>query len=296
MGRAAPRPRGRRRQGPPREGRQPRDGAASTPSSTVGCRRRTRARPRSTPTTSACVDARSAPGPRRGLRVGIASHNLFDVAWALLVARDHGVAERIEIEMLQGMRPPQARVVRDASGGLAPVLPRRHRQGLRRGDQLPVPPPRGEHRARELPAPRLLLARGLAAVRRGGRPLPHGGGRAPRRVTPGCGGRRPSRPMPTSTTSPTAIPRCSRRSAGSPRSRDLPVQPARAAVTTEPAEVDDVYARARAAQPGWWALGAEVRRATLDRVAGELAARGAGSSSPRWRRRPPRSTPRVTPR
>ena len=57
-------------------------------------------------------------GATPGLRAGIASHNLFDVAWALLVARDHGVADRIEIEMLQGIATPQARVVRDASGGL----------------------------------------------------------------------------------------------------------------------------------------------------------------------------------
>ena len=62
------------------------------------------------------------------VRVGLASHNLFDVAWGLglraeLAAR--GVGERIEIEMLEGMAESQAEAVRDAAGGLllyAPVV------------------------------------------------------------------------------------------------------------------------------------------------------------------------------
>ena len=50
-----------RHQGPTRQGRQPVDGAASTPSSTVGWRRPMAARPRSTPTTCASSIGRSAP-------------------------------------------------------------------------------------------------------------------------------------------------------------------------------------------------------------------------------------------
>ncbi len=46
------------------------------------------------------------------VRVGFASHNLFDVAWALgLPGR-----QRIEFEMLEGMAPAQARAVRDEVG------------------------------------------------------------------------------------------------------------------------------------------------------------------------------------
>ena len=60
--------------------------------------------------------------------VGVASHNLFDVAWALgrraeMVAA--GRRERIGIEMLEGMAPSQSQVVGADAGGLllyAPVV------------------------------------------------------------------------------------------------------------------------------------------------------------------------------
>lgn len=45
------------------------------------------------------------------LRIGVASHNLFDVSWALVTAEDAGALDRIEIEMLEGMAPSQARVL-----------------------------------------------------------------------------------------------------------------------------------------------------------------------------------------
>ena len=57
------------------------------------------------------------------IRVGVASHNLFDLAWALSL----GHRDRIDIEMLEGMAPAQARVVRDVAGDLllyAPVVER----------------------------------------------------------------------------------------------------------------------------------------------------------------------------
>lgn len=45
------------------------------------------------------------------LRVGVASHNLFHVAYAHLLAESRGVGEALDIEMLQGMAPAQARAV-----------------------------------------------------------------------------------------------------------------------------------------------------------------------------------------
>ncbi len=60
-------------------------------------------------------------------RLGVASHNLFDVALALILREKMGVAERVEIEMLEGMAPHQARAVRAEAGGLllyAPVVKR----------------------------------------------------------------------------------------------------------------------------------------------------------------------------
>ncbi len=59
------------------------------------------------------------------LRLGIASHNLFDVAWALTLRDELDDPTMVEIEMLEGMAPAQARAVRDAAGSLllyAPVV------------------------------------------------------------------------------------------------------------------------------------------------------------------------------
>ncbi|MFP5327905.1 MAG: proline dehydrogenase family protein, partial [Acidimicrobiia bacterium] len=62
------------------------------------------------------------------LRIGVASHNLFDVAWALERRGGEGAADRLEIEMLEGMANPQARAVAEAAGSVllyAPVVHRR---------------------------------------------------------------------------------------------------------------------------------------------------------------------------
>jgi RHH-type proline utilization regulon transcriptional repressor/proline dehydrogenase/delta 1-pyrroline-5-carboxylate dehydrogenase len=59
------------------------------------------------------------------VRVGIASHNLFDVAYGLLLREDEGVEPWVEFEMLEGMANHQARAVRARAGGLllyAPVV------------------------------------------------------------------------------------------------------------------------------------------------------------------------------
>lgn len=61
------------------------------------------------------------------IRVGVGSHNLFDVAWAMVQRERHGATDRVELEMLEGMAEPEAAAVRDAAGGLllyAPVVPR----------------------------------------------------------------------------------------------------------------------------------------------------------------------------
>ena len=46
------------------------------------------------------------------VRIGVASHNLFDVAWADLLAGRRGVRDRVEFEMLEGMAPTQAELLR----------------------------------------------------------------------------------------------------------------------------------------------------------------------------------------
>ena len=63
------------------------------------------------------VDWVLTPERTEAVRVGIGSHNLFDVAWAHLVSRQRRVEHRVEFEMLQGMAPAQADVVRATVGG-----------------------------------------------------------------------------------------------------------------------------------------------------------------------------------
>jgi RHH-type transcriptional regulator, proline utilization regulon repressor / proline dehydrogenase / delta 1-pyrroline-5-carboxylate dehydrogenase len=60
-----------------------------------------------------CLDWALQPDHLRAVRIGVGSHNLFDVAWAVLLAGQRGVADRVGIEMLEGMAPAQARVIRD---------------------------------------------------------------------------------------------------------------------------------------------------------------------------------------
>jgi RHH-type proline utilization regulon transcriptional repressor/proline dehydrogenase/delta 1-pyrroline-5-carboxylate dehydrogenase len=47
------------------------------------------------------------------VRVGVASHNLFDVAWAMTQVRRRDAADRVDIEMLTGMAAAQARAIGD---------------------------------------------------------------------------------------------------------------------------------------------------------------------------------------
>jgi len=67
------------------------------------------------------------PGRARAVNLGIATHNLFDAAFALLLRARNGVEASVEMEMLEGMANHQARCVQEAAGGLllyAPVVKR----------------------------------------------------------------------------------------------------------------------------------------------------------------------------
>ncbi|MCP4848820.1 MAG: bifunctional proline dehydrogenase/L-glutamate gamma-semialdehyde dehydrogenase [Verrucomicrobiaceae bacterium] len=61
----------------------------------------------------------------KAVRIGVASHNLFDIALALVLRSKNGVEEAVEIEMLEGMAAPQSRAVKEKAGDLlvyAPVV------------------------------------------------------------------------------------------------------------------------------------------------------------------------------
>ena len=71
----------------------------------------------------AVLDYALRPEHTRNVRVGVAGHNLFDVALALLLARHRGVTEAVDIEMLLGMASAQAEVVRRDAGSILLYTP-----------------------------------------------------------------------------------------------------------------------------------------------------------------------------
>ncbi len=65
------------------------------------------------------------PANDGAVRVGVASHNLFEIAWAVSRAESGGQRHRLELEMLEGMSPAAAEAVAARFGGLllyAPVV------------------------------------------------------------------------------------------------------------------------------------------------------------------------------
>jgi len=54
------------------------------------------------------IDVALQPRHANAVRIGIASHNLFHLAWAMEVAKERGVLEMIDIEMLEGMANAEA--------------------------------------------------------------------------------------------------------------------------------------------------------------------------------------------
>lgn len=71
------------------------------------------------------MDFACRPEHVAAVRVGVASHNLFDVALALVLRQRRRLGSVVEIEMLEGMAPHQARAVQGVSGSVllyAPVV------------------------------------------------------------------------------------------------------------------------------------------------------------------------------
>lgn len=65
------------------------------------------------------------PENARYVQFGVASHNLFDLCYAMLLREREGVKDYVEFEMLEGMANHQARVIRESADGLllyAPVV------------------------------------------------------------------------------------------------------------------------------------------------------------------------------
>ena len=71
----------------------------------------------------AMLDYALRPEHADALSVGIAGHNLFDLAWGHLLAEKRGVSEAVTFEMLQGMAPAVARVVLATTGRVVLYTP-----------------------------------------------------------------------------------------------------------------------------------------------------------------------------
>lgn len=69
------------------------------------------------------LDWAMTPDRVRNVRLGVAGHNLFDIAHAWLLADRRGVRDRVEFEMLLGMATAQAEAVRQDVGGLLLYVP-----------------------------------------------------------------------------------------------------------------------------------------------------------------------------
>lgn len=222
-----------------------------------------------------CLDWVLHPEHLRAVRIGVGSHNLFDVAWATLLADRRGVADRVGIEMLEGMAPAQARVMRDARERLLLYTPvvdpadfdvaiaylfRRLEENAAPGNFL--------RSLGDLEPGSPMFVEQAAAFRRA---VEHRDDVStdPRRDLdrsrpPEPVGLAPFRNEPES--DPTVAG--TRRWALEAMARRP--EPVRAPWTTDTAAVDEALARARTAQAGWSAQPASARRAVLRAVADEL--------------------------
>jgi RHH-type proline utilization regulon transcriptional repressor/proline dehydrogenase/delta 1-pyrroline-5-carboxylate dehydrogenase len=69
------------------------------------------------------LDYALTPERAANVRLGVAGHNLFDVAYAWVLAGKRGVRDRVEFEMLLGMAEGQAEAVRETVGSLLLYVP-----------------------------------------------------------------------------------------------------------------------------------------------------------------------------
>ena len=63
------------------------------------------------------------PENAEAVRLGIGSHNLFDIAFAMLCSEMHGTSARVQFEMLEGMANHQASAVHTAAEGMLLYAP-----------------------------------------------------------------------------------------------------------------------------------------------------------------------------
>jgi len=221
-----------------------------------------------------------------GARIGLASHNLLDIAWALHLARARGVEDRLDIEMLQGMAPGSARAVRAETGGLRLYTP------VVDPSDFDVAISYLVRRLEEVASPENFLRSFLAMARdsdvfvteverfRASVADRHRVAAVPRRdqdrrdpaADPAA---QRVAAAPTFINEPDTDPALAANREWAAQVVAAPFDGPRTPMVTDTATVDEVVAAARAAGERWARRSADERRAVLRRVADEIAARRA---------------------
>ncbi|MEY3019848.1 MAG: hypothetical protein RLZZ272_832 [Actinomycetota bacterium] len=230
------------------------------------------------------VDEALRPERLRSTRIGLASHNLFDIAWALELARERGVADRLDVEMLQGMAPGSARAVRAEAGRVRLYTP------VVAPDDFDVAISYLVRRLEEAASPENFLRTAAALDVRAGGALeveaerfraglaarssgPIGPRRTQDRRAEERAPRGPGLPPAGFANAADTDPSLAANRAWAADVVTRTPGPPRAALVTDTVEVDRLVARSTAAAARWRTEPAAVRRALLHRVADELERR-----------------------
>jgi RHH-type proline utilization regulon transcriptional repressor/proline dehydrogenase/delta 1-pyrroline-5-carboxylate dehydrogenase len=216
------------------------------------------------------VDRALRPELAGTLRLGVGSHNLYDVALAHLLAEQRGVSAALDVEMLQGMSPAQARAVKARAGTVLLYTP------VVAPEDFDVAVSYLVRRLEENAQPQNFLhALFTGDGTMGGQEPGFRASVAAMATTPHGPRRHPERPpspehFANTTDSDPALPAVRSWAAGRVAATPPPLT---SPLLTSTAEVDAVVAAARAAQPAWAARPATERAAVLRRAADELEAR-----------------------
>lgn len=74
------------------------------------------------------VDLALDPDSCSYIKVGVGSHNLFDIAYALILSAENGVEKSVAIEMLKGMSEPSRRVIQSLAHEMLLYCPAAHQE------------------------------------------------------------------------------------------------------------------------------------------------------------------------
>ena len=83
------------------------------------------------------VDYGMIPENIQAVHLGIASHNLFELAYAASLAKQNGVSANMSFEMLEGMADHVRRAIQESTGGDAAVCAGGHPGSVYQRHRLP---------------------------------------------------------------------------------------------------------------------------------------------------------------